>query len=380
MAFIEISKLTSFAQILGEKPTFPHQLVTIRCPYHRSSLGGFIPTSSEDTPKAGSICYWALDLALRSIKEVDSIDYYAGSLCLCDYSLSAAFTAWDIDRDKLTQVLVWDPTVDVTLYEPLRPARLVSQKLEFRYGTESIIIDHEGVGSRPVATGACFAGLPGTPAGASMSVLFPCTMILYEPFGGIQPPCPSTSSFWTTAPETNNPAPLPRVTTIDFSRIAASHLQAVLTSYANTPPIFRHPYSAFVARARPVRFRAGERERFDRQCTLAFGAVEARSRMYHVFVIALDTCARSHRIVAAKAFSSSLVFRWENMVATAETEAANLLASALERVVRTGVQRRGDVGGVCIFEEFGCGMLAVDGIRMPEKGVVLKGWGTGRVN
>lgn len=333
------------------------------------------------------MCYWALDLASHSIKEVASVDYYAGSLRICDdYSLSAAFTAWDIDHDKLAQVLVWDFAAEGIFDRPPGPDHLIWQKLEFRYGTESVVVDHECAGELPVAIGACFAGLPGTQKGVGVRLLFSHKMILFEPFGGAKACSPVASEFWKPAPETSTGTgdidaaiPLPLVTTIDLSRIAASHLKAVLKSYADAPPRFTYAHTAFVAASRPVRFGPGERQRFDRRCTLAFGAVEARSRMYHLFIIALDAATHKHRVLVAKAFSSSVVFCWENMVAA---EAGDLLAKALERVMRVRKGRhdcRVDcepvVGGLKGFEEFGWGVPAVEGIFMRELGVVLKGWG-----
>lgn len=348
---------------------------------------GFVPSSSESGLKAGSICYWALDLASRSIKEVASVDYYTSSFRLCDdYSLSAAFTAWDLDHDKLAQVLVWDFAVEGILDRLSGPDQFIWQKLEFRYGAESVIVDHDCTGERPVAIGACFAGLPGTQQGVNVRVLFPRKMVLFEPFGGAKPRNPTAAEFWKPALETSaggggskTGIPPPLITTIDLSHIAASHLKAVLKSYADAPPRFTYAHAAFIPASRPVRFGPGERERFDRRCTLAFGAVEAHSRMYHLFVIALDAAAHTHRVLVAKAFSSSVVFCWENMVAT---EAADLLARALERVVSVRKGRhdcRVDcepvVGGLRGFEEFGLEMPAVEGICMRELGVVLKGWG-----
>lgn len=104
--------------------------------------------------------------------------------------------------------------------------------------------------------------------------------------------------------------------------------------------------------------------------------------MYHLFVIALDAAAHTHRILVAKAFSSSVMFCWENMVAE---EAADLLAKALKRVVsvrKGGHNCRLDcepvVGGLKGFEEFGWEVSAVKGICMRELGVVLEGWGVKR--
>lgn len=288
-------------------------------------------------------------------------------------------------------MLVWDFAVDGILERPSEPNQRILQKLEFRYGADSVVIDHDCAGERPIAIGACFAGLPGTQRGVGVRVLFSRKVVLYEPFGGSNPCIPAAASeFWKPAPETplsstddaTAAIPPPLITTIDISRIAASHLKTVLKSYADTPPRFTYARSAFIPSSRPLRFGPGERERFDRRCILAFGAVESQSRMYHLFVIALDAAAHTHRVLVAKAFSSSVVFCWENMVAA---EAADLLARALERVVSVRKGRhdcRVDcepvVGGFKGFEEFGWEAAAVEGICMRELGVVLKGWGAKR--
>lgn len=369
-------------------------MVTIRRPLSVLFSASNLP---DDRLKSGCISYWAINLTSSSIKEVDFTDYYASSSRLFDYSLSAAFTAWDVDHDKVAQVLVWDFAVDGML-RLFSTDHVVRQKLEFRYGAQSVVVDNEDAieTHTPVAIGACFAGLPGTQEDICVRLLFPNKMVLYEPFGGQKQFEFRENPFWTTAPETFLPTNkddesdetedeshkthfhTPLVTTIDLSRIASAHLKTVLKSYADIPPNFTYPYSAFVSTQRPVRFRVGERQRFDRRCALGFGAIESWSKMYHLFIIVLDPATRTHKILVAKAFSSSVVFGWKNMHASG---AERLFKKALARVVRVGGRHdcRVDceplVEGVKGLVRYESWAEVVEVIEMEEEGIALAGWG-----
>lgn len=371
-------------QILGEKPTFPHHLVTIRRS-HECQLDGVHSYSLAADEMGGSIVYWELDIAAKSIKEVDFVDYYKNSLRPYDYSLNTAFTAWDIERDMLAQVLLWDFSADNMIDTG---HHVVYQKIEFRYGAQSCVVDHIDPGNyAPVHRGVCFAGLPGDQEGVSVRALFPRKMFLYEPFGGRKHSVHENNS-WKTAPETsqlvNDPAYtknnlyMPRVTVVELDGIVARHLRTVLKTYEDKTPTFSYCYSTFIPARRPLRFRPGERQRFDRNCIVAFGAIESLSRMYHLFVISLDTHARQHKIVIAKAYSSSVVFGWENMI---DSEASKLFREALKMVKMDrpthdcGVDCMSSLGdGVRNLYKFSKDPGLVKVIRMDESGIALTGW------
>lgn len=332
----------------------------------------------EDSSPSASISYWALDLTSNTITEVPSPGYSSNALRLSDYTLSAAFTAWDLDHDKLAQVLVWNFVDEQLLGLVSRSSgvdSIVWQQLEFRYGTQRIVVSNEHACERyhPRALGVCFAGLVGTQEGGHVRLVFSTKVVLYEPFGGPG----QNGTFWVTAPETSDgESTSPRVTTINLDHIAAAHLATVLKSYADVPPEFAYPHSAFVAAQRPIRFKPGERMRFDRRCMVGFGAIEASSKMYHLFIMSLDTVTRTHRILIAKAFSSSVEFGWDNMVTM---RAGELFQKALARVVRVRSVNHDcrfdceSVEGLRGLEAYG--RKAVGSVRMEEGGVQLTGWG-----
>ncbi|RPB09741.1 hypothetical protein P167DRAFT_607776 [Morchella conica CCBAS932] len=379
--------------ILGEKPTFPHHLVTIRrTPESSNILTSRTSVSAQDEdepedPAPGSLTYWALDAAASTITPAHSVDYTQSTAArLSDYYISSACTAWDIDRDLITQLLVWEYSVA----DPSSPDDTTTyQKLEFRYGAQTCLIDHLcGRSSSSRDPQVCFAGLPGDQQGVAVRALFPQTLFFYEPFGGTSTlPAAAATPSWSTAPETppppNNPAYRqlyqPRVTVVSLADIAARHLKAVLKG--GTPEFSRY-HSAFLGVRRPVRFAAGERQRMGRVCTVAFGAAERRSRMYHLFVVELDPAVRGQRVRAAKALGGGAVFAWEGMGAWSDEE---LFGRAVERVLGRGGGGGGDhvCGGECeewcggavrVLSRF-CRGGPVRMVKMVETGVALAGWG-----
>ncbi|KAH0614526.1 uncharacterized protein H6S33_000162 [Morchella sextelata] len=376
--------------ILGEKPTFPHHLVTIRRTPESNILTPRASAEDEDEPEdpaPGSLTYWVLDAAASTIMPSHSVDYTPSTARLSDYYISSSCTAWDIDRDLIAQLLVWEYSVaDPSSPSDLADPATTYQKLEFRYGAQTCLVDHFCGHSSSRDPQVCFAGLPGDQQGVAVRALFPQTLFFYEPFGGTPTlPAAATAPSWSTAPETPPHDPAyrqlyqPRVTIVSLADIAARHLKAVLKGGT---PEFSRCHSTFLGVRRPVRFAAGERQRLARVCTVAFGAAEKRSRMYHLFVVELDPAVRGQRVRAAKALGGGAVFAWEGMGAWTDEE---LFGRAVERVLGRGGGGGGDhvCGGECeewcggavrVLTRF-CRGGPVRVVKMVETGLALAGWG-----
>jgi hypothetical protein len=154
--------------------------VTIRAAKDRAPLysveSGVGNNNSDSSPiPTGSIAFWDLDTKAEKLKLVDVIDYYKHISNPLDLSLAAAYSAWDIQRNALIQILVWN--------DELQHGSIIQQRLELRYGLQSCSMD---MMFRPdeitVPRGVCFAGIPGDEEGACIRILFRKKLVLYEPF------------------------------------------------------------------------------------------------------------------------------------------------------------------------------------------------------
>lgn len=169
-------------------------MATIRKPSLK--LGSFLPdlqatleeTDDEDEDEGKSIGvlqYWRPKKdRTGNVTCIDRVDPAALTNVnysqLRDYSLVAALTAWDVDRDVPAQVNAWAVDTDLPLKE---------HALQFIYGNQGCTMELdqknnlEYYTSRSRTLDICFRGLNGAPEGAFITIIVQSSLFFYEPFG-----------------------------------------------------------------------------------------------------------------------------------------------------------------------------------------------------
>ncbi|KAL7276443.1 hypothetical protein RUND412_000582 [Rhizina undulata] len=358
--------------IIGERPTWPYSLITIR----RTKTAADLDPGFEDRTK-GLLSYWSFahtDPPRKRIREAAVVDYGAGRSVYADYGVSGVFTAWDVERDVIAQVLLWR-----YCGEGEGAAGEVA-RLEWRFGPQECHVEMR-VGEWG-CLGVCFAGVPGGRKGVVVRALFVGEVWFYEPFGGEAQV--TDHSYWrTVSPAEFSLDPSypkddfrsPRVSVFSAEECAAFFLKGRLKQFQQKRPIFKNCYSTIVPLKRPVRFEPGKRTR---TLAVAFGGMEASTRVYQLFIFCVNPANRAVTVSKASAFTSLGTFSWGGMCVHSPEELLRIalrtsFGGAAVEVEDHECARRCEGVGVRVF---GClGDLSLGEIRMEEAGCVLVGWG-----